>query len=65
MTEYRQLYNKAKSIVAKNHNEELHKIMSELGYVKKEKVAKVADKKEVDTKALAKEINKVVVPEKK
>jgi len=49
MNEYRKLYNQAKSIVAKNHNEELHKIMIELGYTKKEKVAKAADKKEVKT----------------
>jgi hypothetical protein len=48
MTEYRKIYNQAKSKLAQNHNEELHTIMVELGYVRKEKVVKAKDvKKEV------------------
>jgi hypothetical protein len=46
MTEYRKLYNQAKSIIAKKYNKELHETMIELGYTKKEKIMKVADKKE-------------------
>jgi hypothetical protein len=47
MTQYRKWYNQAKSRLAQIHNKELHQIMAELGYSKKEKVMKVADKKEV------------------
>ena len=43
---YRQFYNKAKSLLAQRHNEELHTIMVELGYTKEVKKAK-ASKKEV------------------
>ncbi len=50
MTEYRKLYNKAKSELARRHNEELHKIMVELGYVKKERAPKVKDNKKVEAK---------------
>lgn len=37
---YRQTYNKAKSLLAQKYNEELHAIMIELGYVKKERKTK-------------------------
>jgi hypothetical protein len=47
MTEYRKLYNQAKSIIAHKYNVELHEEMVKLGYTKKEKIMKVADKKEV------------------
>ena len=50
MTEYRKLYNKARSELAKRHNEELHTIMIELGYVKKERVLKAKDNKKVEAK---------------
>ena len=45
MTEYRKWYNQAKGIIAKKYNKELHEVMVELGYVKKEK-AKKEEKKE-------------------
>ena len=54
MTEYRKLYNKAKSELARRHNEELHKIMVELGYVKKERALKVKDKVKDSKKVEAK-----------
>ena len=50
MTEYRKLYNKAKSELAKRHNPELHQIMVELGFVRKERVAKAKDNKKVEAK---------------
>ncbi len=55
MTVYRGIYNKAKSELAKRHNEELHTIMVEFGYVRKEKVLKAKDVK-VEAK---KEVKKV------
>ena len=50
MTNYRKLYNKAKSELAKRHNPELHQIMVELGYVRKERVAKAKDNKKAEAK---------------
>jgi hypothetical protein len=50
MTEYRKLYNKAKSELARRHNQELHTIMTELGYVRKERVLKVKDNKKAEAK---------------
>ena len=50
MTSYRQIYNKAKSELAKRHNEELHKIMNELGYTKKPKAEKKVAPKKVEAK---------------
>jgi len=45
MTTYRKLYNQAKSELSRRHNKELHQIMVELGYTKKEKVLKSKDQK--------------------
>ena len=50
MTEYRKLYNKAKSELAKRHNPELHQIMVEMGFVRKERVAKAKDDKKAEAK---------------
>jgi len=55
MTNYRKLYNKAKSELAKRHNPELHQIMVELGYVRKESVAKAKDDKKAKVEKEVKE----------
>jgi hypothetical protein len=53
---YRQIYNKAKSQLAQRHNEELHTIMVELGYVKNVKTTK--EEVEVEEVLSPKEIKK-------
>ena len=45
---YRQIYNKAKSLLAQRHNEELHTIMVELGYSKEAKANKKVVKEEAE-----------------
>jgi hypothetical protein len=59
---YRQIYNKAKSLLAQRHNEELHSIMSELGYTKEDKKSKkeVEPKEEVLSPKEAKKEEKIV-----
>jgi len=73
---YRQIYNKAKSLLAQRHNEELHTIMVELGYTKEakaskkevveteEKLSPKEEKKEEElVKKAQKEIDKIVKPQ--
>ena len=54
---YRQIYNQAKSLLAQRHNEELHTIMVELGYVKNVKTIKeeVEDEEVLSPKEIKKE----------
>ena len=53
---YRQIYNKAKSLLAQRHNEELHTIMVEIGYSKK--VKEIKEEVEVEETLSPKEIKK-------
>lgn len=48
MSDYRKIYNKAKGIIAKKYNAELHAEMVKLGYKKAEK--KVTNPKKVEVK---------------